>query len=109
MYVQSLANTLPPAVAAQANTASGSTSTATQTAVSSESTFLQLLVTELKSQDPTSPMDPTQMVGQMFSMNQLNSLLSIQQILQNAFPAAAGVATASSNANIAPQSTTGVQ
>jgi protein-disulfide isomerase-like protein with CxxC motif len=55
-------------------------------------------------------MDPSQMVGQMFSMNQLNSLLSIQQTLQNAFPAAAGVATASGNASAAsPQSTTGVQ
>ena len=45
--------------------------------------FLSLLVAQLKTQDPTSPMDPTQMVGQMLSMNQLNELIQIQQTLQN--------------------------
>jgi flagellar basal-body rod modification protein FlgD len=40
-----------------------------------------MLVTELQNQDPTSPMDPTQMVGQMFSMNQLQQLIDINQTL----------------------------
>ena len=44
--------------------------------------FLKLLVAQLKTQDPTSPMDPTQMVGQMLSMNQLNELVQIRQLLQ---------------------------
>ena len=64
-------------------------SAATSAANSAESTFISLLVTELQSQDPTQPMDPTQMVGQMFSMNQLEQLISINQTLSNAFPAAA--------------------
>src|SRR5690349_13400552 len=50
-----------------------------------QSTFISLLVTELKAQDPTQPMDPTQMVAQMFSMNQLQQLISINQTLTNAF------------------------
>ena len=52
-----------------------------------QSTFLNLLVTELKAQDPSSPMDPTQMVAQMLSMNQLNQLIEINQTLTTAFPA----------------------
>jgi flagellar hook assembly protein FlgD len=49
---------------------------------SSSDLFLQLLVAQLKTQDPTSPMDPTQMVGQMLSMNQLNELIQIRQLMQ---------------------------
>jgi flagellar basal-body rod modification protein FlgD len=74
------------------NAAAGSTApttaTPTSAAADAESTFLNLLVTELKTQDPTSPMDPTQMVGQMLSMNQLNQLIDINQVLQTAFPPA---------------------
>jgi flagellar basal-body rod modification protein FlgD len=51
---------------------------------SAEQTFIKLLVTELQSQDPTQPMDPTQMVGQMFSMNQLQQLIDINQTLSTA-------------------------
>jgi flagellar basal-body rod modification protein FlgD len=78
----------------------------TQAATNAESTFLQLLVTELQSQDPTSPMDPTQMVGQMLSMNQLNELIAINQTLQNAFPVSTGTA-GSTAASSATQSITG--
>jgi flagellar basal-body rod modification protein FlgD len=67
------------------NAASGSTPTPTSNpAQDTESVFLNLLVTELKSQDPTSPMDPIQMVGQMLSMNQLNQLIQINQTIQGA-------------------------
>ena len=44
-------------------------------------TFLSLLVQEMKNQDPTQPMDPTAMVGQMISLNQLDQLISINQNL----------------------------
>lgn len=46
-----------------------------------DTTFLNLLVTELKTQDPTSPMDPTAMVGQMISLNQLDQLIAINQTI----------------------------
>ncbi len=50
-------------------------------AASLESTFLSLLVTELQNQDPTQPVDPTQMVGQMISLNQLDQLIAINEDL----------------------------
>ena len=55
-----------------------------------ESTFLSLLVQELQNQDPTAPMDSTQMVGQMISLNQLDQLASINQVVTNALGAGSG-------------------
>lgn len=48
-----------------------------------DTTFLQLLITELKSQDPMSPMDGTQMVAQMVSLNQLDQLIGIKKTLDS--------------------------
>ena len=44
-------------------------------------TFLSLLAQELQNQDPTAPVDPTAMVGQMISLNQLQQLININQTL----------------------------
>jgi flagellar basal-body rod modification protein FlgD len=46
-------------------------------------TFLTLLAQELQNQDPTAPVDPTAMVGQMISLNQLEQLITINQTLNN--------------------------
>lgn len=89
-----------------ASTAPG-TQSATQAANGTNNTFLTLLVTELKSQDPTAPMDATQMVAQMLSMNQLNQLISINQILQNTFGSYGTVPSSSSANSNAAQSITG--
>lgn len=91
-------NPLTSALRPQATAASGNSSATSpnQTANSAEAAFMSLLVTELKSQDPTSPMDPTQMVGQMLSMNQLNALLAINETLQKAFGTSAPSAVAAS-------------
>ena len=69
------------------NSAANATGTTSDTASQNpmgnlDTTFLNLLITELKSQDPTAPMDATQMVGQMVSLNQLDQLIGIHQILQ---------------------------
>ena len=89
--------------AAQGSSTGSTNSTSDTLANSSSDLFLQLLVAQLKTQDPTSPMDPTQMVGQMLSMNQLNELISINQTLQTAF----GMSGASPVANSAATSLTG--
>ncbi len=77
---------------AVANTASTSGSTpggATgSSSTSLQETFLNLLVTELQNQDPTAPVDPTAMVGQLVSLNQLDQLISINQTLTGLAPAA---------------------
>lgn len=78
---------------ASAVTATGSGGTATDTATSQLTgnidTFLRLLTTQLKNQDPTDPMDPNQMVGQLsqFAMveqqiavnRHMDSLISLQR------------------------------
>ncbi|HVZ59628.1 MAG TPA: flagellar hook capping FlgD N-terminal domain-containing protein [Terriglobales bacterium] len=65
--------------ASTTNPGATSTSKATQ---QSKDMFLTLLVTQLKAQDPLSPMDANQMVGQMLSMNQLDQLIEIRKTLQ---------------------------
>ena len=73
----------------KAKTAATSSSTGTATSSSSSgtdlsTTFLSLLAQELQNQDPTAPVDPTQMVGQMISLNQLEQLIGINQTLDTA-------------------------
>ncbi len=76
----------------------GTTNTTPKAAASdplaSESTFLKLLVTQLKNQDPASPQDGTQFVAQLAQFSGLEQQLqmrqdldAIKQSLQN--PAAA--------------------
>ena len=65
-------------------TANTSSLTSNSSLQSIESTFLALLVQELQNQDPTAPMDSTQMVGQMISLNQLDQLASINQVVTTA-------------------------
>ncbi len=101
MYINPLSTALPGGSAAKPASAPASTpATPDQLGANAEQAFMSLLITELKAQDPTSPMDPTQMVGQMLSMNQLNELISINQTLQTAF----GMSVASPVANSAATS-----
>jgi flagellar basal-body rod modification protein FlgD len=44
-----------------------------------ESEFLNLLVTQLKNQDPMNPMDNSEFITQMASFNSLEQLISINQ------------------------------
>lgn len=67
-----------------------------------DTTFLNLLVTELKTQDPTSPMDPTAMVGQMVSLNQLDQLIGIRELLSPA-------STSTTSGAVTPSSPTAQQ
>jgi flagellar basal-body rod modification protein FlgD len=58
-------------------TKAGSTSLPDQ--LTSESTFLNLLVAQIKNQDPLNPTDSIQFVGQLVQFSQLEQLLSINQ------------------------------
>ena len=67
---------------ATSSTPSTTSASSSQTSLSSlGTTFMKLLVQELQNQDPTAPMDSTQMVGQMISLNQLDQVASINQLL----------------------------
>lgn len=78
------------------NSQSTNSATGDSSLQSIESTFLTLLVQELQNQDPTAPMDSTQMVGQMISLNQLDQLASINQVVTNAFGISQPVTTTAS-------------
>ncbi|HVT97771.1 MAG TPA: flagellar hook capping FlgD N-terminal domain-containing protein [Acidobacteriaceae bacterium] len=57
-----------------------------------QGTFINLLVTELQNQDPTQPVDPSQMVAQMVSLNQLDQLIMMNETL-NTIAGTAGTGT----------------
>jgi len=59
--------------AANAASAAAGSSTAP-----TESMFLQLLVAQMKYQDPTSPQDPTQFVGELAQFSQLEQTIGIK-------------------------------
>ncbi len=65
-----------------ASNASSSSASAANSAQASYNSFLQLLITEMKNQDPTQPMDPTQTVTQLATFSgvqqqvQTNTLLT---------------------------------
>ena len=44
---------------------------------------MQLLVTQLQNQDPTSPMDPSTFVTQLVGVTELDQVTQINQLLQN--------------------------
>lgn len=45
-------------------------------------TFLTLLMTQLKTQDPLSPMDPKEMVTQLVQFNTLGQIMQIRELLE---------------------------
>jgi flagellar basal-body rod modification protein FlgD len=52
-------------------------------ALANESTFLQLLVAQIKNQDPTQPMDSTAFLSQLAQFSQLEQLVGIRQDIEN--------------------------
>jgi flagellar basal-body rod modification protein FlgD len=93
-----------PAQPRETQPASSDNSAVDTSAGSIGSTFLTLLVQELQNQDPTAPMDSTQMVGQMISLNQLDQLTSINQVLSDTFGSSAPTSSGSATPNIAAAS-----
>jgi flagellar basal-body rod modification protein FlgD len=89
---------------------SGATAQTTPTSATSSATgttqdmFLQLLVAQLQNQDPTNPMDTTNMVTQLAEVQQLQETVGLSQnvssILQdlNQFTSSAGTASPATTA-----------
>ena len=51
--------------------------------LANENTFLQLLVAQIKNQDPTNPTDSVQFLSQLAQFSQLEQLIGIRQELQS--------------------------
>jgi len=64
---------------------SATNATGTNGATNIDSMFMQLLITQLKNQDPLSPMDPSTFVQQLAQVTSLDQLTQINQVLQNTF------------------------
>ncbi len=54
------------------------TTTKDQTAIDNDD-FMTLLFTQLKNQDPMKPMDSSEMMGQIATLNSLNALLAVKE------------------------------
>jgi len=87
MTVNSIGATTPAA------TASSTTNSAAQAATINYNQFLQLLIAELKNQDPTNPLDPTQQVSQLASFSaveqQVRTNATLNTLLNNSYLAQA--------------------
>src|SRR5271157_4553865 len=69
--------TSPPAPSGTAAAGSGSASTAATNPVN-EQVFLQLLVAQMKNQDPMNPTDGTQFVSQLAQFSELEQVIAIR-------------------------------
>ncbi len=58
---------------------SSNTSAGANDQLTKESTFLQLLVSQIKNQDPLNPTDSVQFVGQLVQFSQLEQLLGLNK------------------------------
>ena len=70
-------------LAPPSTTSSSSGSSLTSAAQQTQSEFLNLLVTQLKDQNPLNPTDGTTFVTQLAQFSSLEALVNIQGILQN--------------------------
>ncbi len=98
------ANTGTGAINSNSNTPSSSSSKATSAAVdplANESTFLTLLVSQLKNQNPASPMDGTTFVTQLAQFSDLEQNLAMRNDLDALSAKYAGTSAATSSGSSA--------
>ncbi len=96
-----------PALGQNNNTA-GSSALANS---SNEQMFLQLLVSQLKNQDPTNPVDGTQFVSELSQFSQVEQLIAIRSDIEtsmaaNSNPSASGNPASGTPASGSPPSNT---
>jgi len=94
----------PPAKAQDTGSTSGASSSSANTATVTANDFLQLLVAEMKNQDPTANTDPTQYINQLVQVNSLEQLVQINQDLggggtDSTAPSAQAIGSGGSAAN----------
>jgi flagellar basal-body rod modification protein FlgD len=70
-----------------------------QAQLTSEDTFLKLLVAQIQNQDPTSPTDPTQFVGQLTQYSELEQLMQINSGISTIDGSAAAGTSATSTSS----------
>src|SRR6266849_7990775 len=95
-----------PTAPASTTTPSNSTNPLAPDQLANESTFLKLLMAQVKNQDPMNPTDSTQFVGQLVPFSQLEQLPGINQGVQTLVtkaPAPTPTPTPTSPSNVVAQ------
>ena len=86
---------------ANSTTGSGSSTSSSSSvgSLTSEQTFLQLLVAQIQNQDPLNPTDSIQFVGQLVQYSELEQLMGINQGVQTLTGTPSTNSTTSTNGN----------
>jgi|GEM_PF-1406959 len=82
MQIQSQTPAADPAQLANASSTAQTPSVTNIDGLANENTFLQLLVAQIKNQDPLQPADSIQFLSQLAQFSQLEQLIGIRQELQ---------------------------
>jgi len=85
---------------ADASANSSASTPSSSSALANESTFLQLLVAQIKNQDPTQPMDSTAFLSQLAQFSQLEQLVGIRQDIENPSSSTSAIKPAASTAGV---------
>ena len=85
MDVSSATNTTAEAAtyAAKSTESATSTTKASEDALANRDTFLQLLVAQIKNQDPLNPTDSVQFLSQLAQFSELEQLIGIREDLSS--------------------------
>jgi flagellar basal-body rod modification protein FlgD len=82
-------SSVPPVGAPDSATGTGSADAAKQSADLNYNDFLQLLIAQMKNQDPTDPMDASQQISQLASFSQVEQQVQtnshLETMMQNQF------------------------
>ena len=82
MQIQNNLQPLDVSQSTDPNSGASSALPANVDGLANENTFLQLLVAQIKNQDPTNPTDSVQFLSQLAQFSQLEQLIGIRQELK---------------------------
>lgn len=93
--VNPIASTPIPTTSSSSGASTASTNAAidSTSSLGNENTFLQLLVAQIKNQDPTQPVDSSTFLTQLAEFSQLEQLIGIRQDVSQLDPTSATTAT----------------
>jgi flagellar basal-body rod modification protein FlgD len=94
-----MASAINPITSATTTGTTSSSSSSPLSGAANEQMFLQLLVAQLKNQDPLSPADPTQFVSQLAQMSELEQVIGIRGDIESQMSSAAATTGTSATRN----------